>query len=304
MDIRQLAYAVQIFKEKNFSRAAEKLHIAQPSLSQQLAKLEKELGVPLFHRTTNAVEPTHAGSVFVQKAQHILDLVEQLKSEMNDISNLRKGKLVVGTLPITGSFILPLVLPAFAKRHPGIDISLVEDTSANLEAFTSSGAVDFSLLSLPIEEPTLDYRPYATEAIWLAVPETHPLADAKEPVAVASLAQEAFIVLKKGQGFRQITQDICDEAGFRPRIVFESSNIETVQSLVAAGMGVALIPSMVAASKKGKYVPVYKTLKEPSPSRTLVIAERRGRYFTKAAEAFIETLMEVTRESSAQTDKA
>ncbi|HZG85306.1 LysR family transcriptional regulator [Paenibacillus sp.] len=295
MEFRQLLYVVQIYFEKNFSRAAEKLHIAQPSLSQQLAKLEKELGVTLFHRTTNAVEPTHAGEVFVAKAQRILDLVEQLKSEMNDISNLRKGKLVVGTLPITGSHILPIVLPEFAKRHPGIEISLVEDTSANLEHLTSSGAVDLSLLSLPIEEPTLDYRPYATEDILLAVPEAHPLAARPEPIPVRALAQEAFVVLKKGQGFRQIAQDICAEAGFAPRIVFESSNIETVQSLVAAGMGVAFIPSMVAESKKGRYVPVYKSLTDPAPSRTLVIAERRGRYFTKAAEAFIDTLMEVTK---------
>jgi LysR family hydrogen peroxide-inducible transcriptional activator len=294
VEFRQLGYAVQIFHDKNFSRAAEKLHIAQPSLSQQLAKLEKELGVPLFHRTTNSVEPTHAGEVFVQKAQLILDLVEQLKSEMNDISNLRKGKLVVGTLPITGSHILPLVLPEFAKRHPGIEIALVEDTSANLELFTSSGAVDFSLLSLPIEEATLDYRAYATEDICLAVPAAHPLASDTAPIPVSRLANESFIVLKKGQGFRQITQDICAEAGFSPKIVFESSNIETVQSLVAAGMGVALIPEMIAASKKGKYVPIYKPLTDPTPSRTLVIAERRGRYFTKAAEAFIETLMEVT----------
>lgn len=298
MELRQLSYAVQIYREKNFSRAAEKLHIAQPSLSQQLAKLEKELGVPLFHRTTNAVEPTHAGEVFVNKAQGILDLVEQLRSEMNDISNLRRGKLVVGTLPITGSHILPIVLPAFAARHPGIEISLVEDTSANLEQLTASGGVDLALLSLPISEPTLDYRPYATEAIRLAVPAAHRLAACPEPIPVAALEGEAFVVLKKGQGFRQIAHDICAEAGFEPKIVFESSNIETVISLVAAGMGIAFVPDMIASSKKGKYVPVFKTLTEPAPSRTLVIAERRGRYFTKAAEAFTDTLMEVTRDES------
>lgn len=294
MELRQLAYAVKIYEEKNFSRAAEKLHIAQPSLSQQLAKLEKEFGVPLFHRTTNVVEPTHAGEVFVAKARVILDLARQLESEMNDISNLKKGRLVIGTLPITGSHILPIVLPAFAARHPGIEISLVEDTSANLEQLTASGAVDLALLTLPIEEPTLDWKPYATEEIRLAVPAAHPLAAAEEPVPVAALAAEPFVVLKQGQGFRRITNDICEEAGFSPRIVFESSNIETVISLVAAGMGVAFVPEMVAASKKGRYVPVFKKMTGPAPSRTLVIAERRGRYFTKAAEAFIDTLMEVT----------
>lgn len=303
MEIRQLNYAVQIYNEKNFSRAADKLHIAQPSLSQQLAKLERELGLPLFHRTTNTVEPTHAGEVFVQKAQHILDLIEQLKSEMNDISNLRKGKLVVGTLPITGSHILPMVLPVFAKRHPGIEIGLVEDTSANLEHLTLTGAVDLSLLTLPIEDASLEYLPFVQENICLAVPASHPLAAAEEPIPVASLKEEPFIVLKKGQGFRQITFNICSEAGFTPNIVFESTNIETVQSLVAAGMGVAFTPVMIAESKKGRFVPVYKTLTSPSPSRTLVVAQRRGRYFTKAAEVFIDTLLEVTA-ASLRTDKS
>lgn len=299
MEFRQLLYAVQIANEKNFSRAAEKLHIAQPSLSQQLAKLERELGVVLFHRTTNSVELTHEGETFVEKARHILDLAEQLKNEMNDISNLRRGKLNVGSLPITGSHILPLVLPEFAKRYPDIEITLVEDTSAKLEELTSSGAVDFSLLTMPIEESTLQYRPFTTEEICLAVPSQHRFARHEEPVRIKELADEPFIVLKKGQGFRQITQDICAQAGFSPKIVFESTNIDTVQSLVAAGMGVALIPKMIAEAKKGRYVPVYKRLIEPTPTRTLVIVERRGRYLSKAAEAFIATLLEVTRQDNA-----
>ncbi len=294
MEFRQLLYAIRIYHAKNFSRAAEQLLIAQPSLSQQLAKLEKQLGVTLFHRTTNSVEPTYAGEIFVHKGQQILDLVEQLKNEMNDISLLRKGKLVVGTLPITGSHILPRVLPIFKERYPDIEISLVEETSSHLEQLTSAGVVDFSLLSLPIMEETLIYRPYITETILLAIHPSHPLANRTEPIPVKELINEPFIALKKGQGFRQITHDICVNAGFVPDVVFESSNIDTVQSLVAAGMGVAFIPQMIAVSRKGKYVPKFKQLTDPFPSRTLVVAERRGRYFSKAAEAFIETLLEVS----------
>src|SRR5690606_11230299 len=125
MELRQLQYALAIAKEMNFSRAAEKLHIAQPSLSQQLSKLEKEIGVLLFPRSTNSVELTYAGSVFMEKAQTIIDTVEMLKREMDDISQMRKGKLIVGSLPITGSHILPLVLPIFQQRYPEIEIQLV-----------------------------------------------------------------------------------------------------------------------------------------------------------------------------------
>src|SRR6185437_12477212 len=116
MELRQLQYALQIAAERNFSRAADKLHIAQPSLSQQLSKLEQELGLLLFRRTTNSVELTQAGQVFVDKAQEILDAVEQLKQEMDDMAQMRRGRLVVGTLPITGSHVLPLVLPVFGAQ--------------------------------------------------------------------------------------------------------------------------------------------------------------------------------------------
>lgn len=301
MEIRQLQYALQIAKEMNFSRAAEKLHIAQPSLSQQLSKLEKEIGVLLFQRNTNSVELTYAGSVFMEQAQKIVDHIEQLKREMGDISQMRKGRLIVGSLPITGSHILPLVLPVFQSRYPDIEIVLVEETSANLEALTSSGQTDICLLSLPIDHSALIYQTLIEEEICLAVPPRHHLTllntQNNPSIHMSMLKDEPFILLKKGQGFRQITIDLCKTAGFEPRIVFESSNIETVQSLVAAGMGIALVPRMVTRDLGLPSAPVYFSLAEPAPTRTLVIAYRKGRYLSKAAEAFIDTLTEVINSS-------
>ncbi|MCL6456524.1 MAG: LysR family transcriptional regulator [Gorillibacterium sp.] len=296
MELRQLQYAVKIAVEKNFSRAAEKLHIAQPSLSQQLAKLEKELGVLLFQRNTNSVELTHAGSVFVDKAQFILDHTSQLQREMEDFSQMKKGRLVVGSLPNTGTHILPLVLPAFHERYPGIELTLVEDNTARLEKFTSHGTTDISLLTLPIEEPSLDYTPLIHEELWLAVPENHVLADAhgKRDIDISELKDEPFILLKMGQGFRQISMELCRNAGFEPNIVFESSNIVTVQSLVAAGMGIGFIPSMIAKDSSGPFTPVYLNLKG-KPYRTLVIAYRKGRYQSKAVEAFVSVALEAVK---------
>lgn len=300
MELRQFLYAIQIAAEKNFSRAAEKLHLAQPSLSQQLSKLEKEIGVLLFQRNTNSVEITHAGEVFIEKAQKILDMVNQLKKEMEDISQMRKGKLVVGSLPITGSHILPLVLPVFQSRYPEIEIVLVEETSSRLEHLTSNGQTDICLLTLPLHEPSLTSRPLIDEEIWLALPTQHPLFQKNRnknkeqaKIQIKDLQNEPFIVLKKGQGFRQITEELCLTAGFQPNIVFESSNIDTVQSLVAAGMGIAFVPSMIARKQGSPFTPAYVSLQE-KPYRTLVIAYRKGRYLSKAAEAFIETLLEVT----------
>ncbi|MDF2667739.1 MAG: transcriptional regulator [Paenibacillus sp.] len=293
MELRQLQYAIQIAADKNFSRAAEKLHIAQPSLSQQLSKLEKEIGVLLFHRNTNAVELTHAGAQFIEKAQKVIDMMEQIKQEMDDISHTRKGRLTIGSLPITGAHILPLVLPVFQKRFPEIDIVLVEETSARLEQLTANGQTDLSLLSLPLIEDALSYHTLIEEEILLALPPKHPLSEPDGiPVDLKLLESEPFIILKKGQGFRKLTLDLCSLAGFSPRIVFESSNIETVQSLVAAGMGIAFVPAMVARGQWSQITPVYASLAN-KPTRTLVISHRKGRYLSKAAEAFITTMKEV-----------
>lgn len=294
MELRQLQYAIQIAIERNFSRAAEKLHIAQPSLSQQLSKLEKEIGVLLFQRSTNSVELTHAGSLFVEKSQKILDMVEQLKKEMEDISQMKKGRLVVGSMPMTGSTILPLVVPAFQAAYPDIEISLVEETSANLETLTNNGQTDISLLSLPLREDSLVYETLLEEEIVLAVPPQHRLAGRKQPVALQELKHEAFIALKKGQGFRKQTFELCQQAGFTPNIVFESSNMETVQSLVAAGMGIAFVPYLISRRKGSEHSPVHLPL-ESRPARTLVIAFRKGRYLSKAAEAFIDTMKAVIK---------
>ncbi|WP_410514863.1 LysR family transcriptional regulator [Paenibacillus sp. BR2-3] len=292
MELRQLQYALQIAAERNFSRAADKLHIAQPSLSQQLSKLEKELGVLLFQRNTSSVELTHAGAKFVEQAQNIIDAVELLRQEMSDISQLRTGKVVVGSMPITGAHLLPHVLPVFKEKYPEVDINLLEDSSMNLEKLTANGQTDLSLLSLPLEVPALAYEILGEERIDLAVPPGHPLASRAltgERTHLEELKEESFIVLKEGQGFRKMTMELCMKSGFEPRIVFESNNMETVQSLVATGMGVTLVPHFIARAPRSEFVPVYLPLAEPVPTRTLVIAYRRGRYLSKAAEAFIET---------------
>lgn len=294
MELRQLQYALQIASERNFSRAAEKLHIAQPSLSQQLSKLEKELGVLLFQRNTSTVELTHAGASFMEQAQKIMDAVELLRQEMSDISQLRSGKVVVGSMPITGAHLLPHVLPSFQRDYPDIEITLMEDSSMNLEKLTAGGKTDLSLLSLPLQEPSLTYEVIGEEMIDLAVPATHPLAARAKggkpvPVRIEELSQESFIVLKKGQGFRKMTFELCQQAGFEPQVVFESNNMETIQSLVATGMGITLVPRFIARAPRSEFVPVYLPLAEPVPSRTLVVAYRRGRLLSKAAEAFIET---------------
>ncbi len=306
MEFRQLQYVLAVARERNFTRAALKLLIAQPSLSQQVAKLEQEIGIPLFERGPSGVELTYAGQLFVEKAQVIVDGTEQLRTAMRDLSELKKGRLVIGSLPMTGSHVMPVILPAFRERFPDIEIVLIEDTTANLEKLASTGETDLCLLSLPIQSAELDYEPFLQEAILLAVPPNHPLRSASTSkkgttsnVSLNTVRDEPFIVLKKGQGFREITFDLCRHAGFIPNVVFESNNIETIQSLVAAGMGVALVPQMVMRDRQGsgKHAPAYLEITDENAARSLVIGYRKQRYLSNAAQAFIATVKEVMKTS-------
>ncbi|MBO8170787.1 MAG: LysR family transcriptional regulator [Bacillaceae bacterium] len=289
MEIRQLEYVVKVAEEMNFSRAAKKLHIAQPSLSQQIAKLEKELEVVLFNRSTSTVKLTSAGEAFVEQAVQILDRVEQLKKEMSDVAQLKKGKLTMGSMSMTGAHLLPVAIPAFKKQYPGIEVHLVEDTTENLEKMTARGQLDISLLSLPLHDTSLQYETILEEEIMLAVPPEHPL-QKKQSISLRDVKDETFIFSKQGQGFHDTCMHFCQEAGFEPDIVFESSNIETIQSLVSAGMGVALVPRMVVREESSGFSPVYVRLVDPVPTRTIVFAYQSGRYISRAATAFMSVM--------------
>jgi DNA-binding transcriptional LysR family regulator len=290
MELRQIRYVLAVAEERSFSRAAGRLHLAQPSLSQQIAKLEKLLGVTLFHRLPQHVELTDAGQRFVQVAQSLIDMAEGLEREMRAYAVGESGKLLVGSLPITGAYVLPRVIPAFTKQFPGVELQLIEDTSSNLEQLLVRGKIDVSLLTMPIADPSLEVIPAIHEEIYLAVPPQHPLAKRQE-VDLAELAGQPFILLKEGQGFRTISLRLCEQAGFRPRIVFESSNIQTVQSLVAAGMGFSFAPKMITLAPGTTEPPVYLSL-TGRPFRTLVVAYRKDRPLSRPAESFVHSLVE------------
>ncbi|MCM3142507.1 LysR family transcriptional regulator [Brevibacillus sp. MER 51] len=290
MELRQIRYVLAVAEERSFSRAANRLHLAQPSLSQQIAKLEKILGVSLFHRLPQHVELTDAGQRFIQVAQTLVDMSEGLEREMRAYAVGESGKLLVGSLPITGAYVLPRVLPTFTQQFPGVELQLMEETSSHLEQLLVRGKIDVSLLTMPISDPSLEIIPAINEEIFLAVPANHPLAKRKE-VDLAEVADQPFILLKEGQGFRTISLRLCEQAGFRPRIVFESSNIQTAQSLVAAGMGLSFAPKMITLAPGTIEPPIYVRIKT-KPSRTLVVAYRKDKPLSRPAEAFVRCLIE------------
>lgn len=302
MEIRLLRYAVEVYRKQSFTKAAEDLHIAQPSLSQQIAKLELELGVRLFLRNRGKVTVTPEGERFVKQATIILQMHEDLEREMKERSQGMGRDLVIGTTAITGGRVLPPLIQRFEEKFPEVRLKLVEETTKKLVDLTANGQVDLSLLALPIEENCLSVETIITEPLFLAIPRVvkgwmskrvqEVIRFADRPFLQVSFplhefAKAPFILLKKGFGFRQTLLELCAESSFQPKIAYETSSIETAQSLVAFGLGVTLVPKMVTTRyQDNQSSPFYLPL-DTNPSRTIGLAFHRERYLTLAAKAFL-----------------
>jgi LysR family hydrogen peroxide-inducible transcriptional activator len=302
LELRQLKYVLAVAEAGSFTQAAQNIHISQPSLSQQIRLLEKELGVELFRRGPGGVQITPAGEIAVRQARAVLRNIAGMRQELDDLNELKHGSVTIGTLPMTGGQILPPVLAAFTHSYPGIRIHLVEERTPQLLAVTLAGQTDFSLLTLPLEYEELTWEPLIEEELLLAVPVGHKLAGAGG-VTLKDAAGEEFVLLKTGNGFRTVCDAKCMAAGFTPNCVFETDNIETAKALVSAGMGVTLVPELIAGITpqantthkqqfyRGTAGITYIRL-QPAPTRTVVVAWRRDHYLSKAAHAFHRQLAE------------
>lgn len=291
MELHHLRYFVAVARTGSFTRAAEACHVAQPSLSQQIRRLEEELGGPLFDRSGGRVRLTPMGEALLPRAERILAEAAALVQEAQEFAGLTRGRVVVGTTPVSGSYVLPPVLAAFHRRYPGIAITLREESTAALLDLARQGEADVCLVTHPVRDPDLTEVPLITEDLLLAVPPGHPLAGGG-PVPLAAAAGEPFILLKQGMGFRDVVLAACAAAGFTPRAVFETTHIETAQSLAAVGMGVTLVPRMTALRDR-QPAPVYVELAPPRPTRTLALCWRRDRYQPQAVRAFVAVCQEI-----------
>ncbi|MEI4768770.1 LysR family transcriptional regulator [Psychrobacillus sp. FJAT-51614] len=293
MEPKILHYAITLANEKNFTKAARKLHMAQPSLSYQISKLEKDLGVQLFHRE-NEVSPTYAGKVFISHAIQIIDQFQQLKSEIIDVAEMIKGQLLIGSLASTGAYLLPKTISTFKDRFPGIELVLIEDTSVQLQSMISRGQLEIALMSMPISNVELEKETILEEDILLAVSPNHWLASYEE-ADLKDCKDESFILIKEGYHFRKNTYDLCVQSGFEPKIVFDSININTCESLVTAGVGISFVPRMIVDNFKMSENPVYLPIKAENinPKREIVIAYKNNRYLSKAARSFINIMREL-----------
>jgi DNA-binding transcriptional LysR family regulator len=297
MDFRQLEYILKVAEERSFSMAAQKLFIAQPSLSQYIQKIELQLGVQLFDRSSTPLKLTYAGELYIETAKRILDLKDQLYQQIDDIANIKKGRVTIGLSPFRTTYIMPKVLPFFHHKFPGIEIVLVEGPSKELENLALKGTTDITIMTSPIQQNLFDFETIISEEVLVAIPPNHaiqkridfktinkstyPLIQLKE------LRDEPFILLKKDQKLHKIATFLCEQAGFSPRIILESESIEAAHALVTAGMGITFVPETLTTFHKTSAHPLYCSLDKLRPTRDLVIAYRKGRYLSVAAREFI-----------------
>ncbi len=278
-----MEYACEVYRQRSITKAAEVLRVAQPSLSQQLAKLEDELGVTLFERGRTGALPTNHGDRFVEQAEQILRMQEDLVREMRERSQGMSGELVIGAPAITGGRILPPLIRVFNQKYRDIRVRLVEETTDQLEQLAVQGVTDLTVLALPIRDERLATITLLTEALYLAVPLSEERGG--RGVSLKDYATSPFILLKNGYGFRQTVLALCAENGFQPDIAYETSSIETAQALVAHGLGVTVVPEMVR--RQAGMAPVFYPL-DPPATRTLVFVYRKDRYLSLATQAFLQ----------------
>lgn len=290
MEIHQLRYVAAVARAGNFSRAAEQCHVSQPSLSQQILKLEEELGGRLFDRMKREARLTPHGEAFLRRALKILEEVDAAKREASDAQSLLRGKLTVGVLPTIAPYLLPYVLVAFAKKFPGIEIEVQEETTSRLIKLAQTCEIDFALASRPVPETGMEVKDLFAEELLLALPPGHHL-KRRRALKLADLEKERFIVMKEGHCLGDQVLNFCERREFKPTVNFRSAQLETIQALVCSGVGISFIPAM-AANPGRKHLPEYRSLPSPRPERKIVALWPRHRPPGRAAAEFLSQIIE------------
>ena len=283
MEFHQLRYVCAIAETGSFSRAAERCQVAQPSLSQQVLKLEKDLGAKLFDRLGRSVRLTEAGRAFLPHARSILSQMDTARSSVADKCADLRGSVAVGAIPTIAPYLMPRYTMAFAKKYPEANLRIVEETTPILVEGLRDLSIDIAILALPLRHKDLELFPLRTEPLFAVLPKDHPRATS-ESLALRDLRGESFVMLRDGHCFRDLSIAACTHARVTPRIAFESGQFSSLFGMVAAGVGISLVPEMAIDRHAGcRYV----RLRDARATRSIVAATLRGRSFNRVQQAFL-----------------
>ena len=290
MELHQLRYFCAVADTGSFSRAAEHSHVSQPSLSQQILKLEAELGARLFDRLGRSVRLTEVGKAFLPRALSVLRELEAARGEVVESKESVSGQVAIGVIPTVAPYFLPAVLTGFAKLFPKSTVTVVEEITPVLLGRLRAGSIDIAILALPVRGHEFEALSLLTEPLFAALPKNHRLAR-NRAVAIRELRKEPFLLLRDGHCFRENAVAACDRARVSPQVVFESGQFSSLLGLVGAGVGVSLVPAM-AVDRRAKVR--FVRISDPAATRTIGALTLRGRSLSRANHAFLSTLRQTT----------
>jgi LysR family transcriptional regulator, hydrogen peroxide-inducible genes activator len=290
MELQQLRYFASVADLANFTRAAEQCNVSQPSLSQQIINLEKELGHKLFHRLGRKAVLTEAGVTFLDRTRKILFEIENASRELTDSPSL--GRLInVGAIQTLAPYILPEVIEICHDRYPNLHIVIQEDFRTALVNGVLEGDLDLALVSLPVKDDIrLDVQLLMQEPLLLVVGKKHPLAK-KHKVTAADLINETFVMMGTASSLTQQVKSFCGDHHFEPKITHRCSQVPTVKALVARGVGVSVLPQ-ITRSPSDEDSLVYITLADEKPHRELAVIRHMQRFQSRGVALFMTILKE------------
>lgn len=285
MDIRHLEYFLEVARNQSFTKAAEKLYITQPTISKTIRNMEDEWGVTLFYRQGKRIELTDAGHIMYQQAQQMVDSFQRVSAELEDLMNLKRGHLRIGLPPMVGSSFFPEVIGQFHRDYPKITIQLIEDGAKKVEADVESGQTDIGVAVLPVNKDVFHYYSFVKEKLNLLVHPSHRLAG-RDHVHLNELANEAFVLFREDFTLHDRIIRECVSAGFEPRVVYESSQWDLISGMVAANLGIALLPETICKEIDSSRVTILP-LDNPSIPWQLGMIWRKDRYLSFAVREWI-----------------
>jgi LysR family transcriptional regulator, hydrogen peroxide-inducible genes activator len=288
MEIHQLRYFCAVARHGTFTQAARAERVAQPSLSQQILKLEDELGAKLFDRMANGVRLTAYGQAFLPSAQQLLRDLWNAKAEIQEMAGQERGEIAVGVIPTIAPYLLPPVLTGFARAHPGIAVKVVEDLTPALLDRLRGGAIDMAVVALPVRGNWIRSVELFWEPMFLVLPAQHAMAQ-REAIRLNEVKGEPFLLLKEGHCFRESAIAACRQARMQPNVVFESGQFATILAMVSAGAGISAVPAMAARPVKGcRYV----RIANEKAGRSVGAVTLRRRFETRAQKVLLRHLAE------------
>ncbi|RGN72306.1 LysR family transcriptional regulator [Bacillus cereus] len=288
IELRQLKYFLAVSKELHFTKAAEKLNISQPSLSQQIRALEHELGMPLFDRIGKKISLTEAGKILLLHTKTIFREIEQARSAIQDLNGLQHGSLTIGSLLTVVNYLLPPAILNFNKLYPNIELSVLGLRTGDIREKLLQNELDIGITFLPVQDKEIVSIPLYKSELTLVVPTGHTLTE-RSHISIVELQDYPLILLPKNFFLTELITSHCQQFDFTPKPILEISTMESLVQMVSKGMGITVLPKPYIDFLQNTNIQALK-IKDPTPTIDIGLIYRKDKYMCAATRAFIEQL--------------